>query len=314
MTGASIVEPQSIVGELSATSARACGLVAGVPVVAGCGDTAASLLACGAVKPGVCVDVAGTASVFAATTRAFVPDVQRGMLSCARSVTPGLWHPYAYVNGGGMNLEWFRKLAAGVGPRGAAARDPVDLSTLDRLVVAIPLTEDLPIFVPHLAGRNSPPQTSLRGAWTGLTHDHGVAALYRAVLEGVALEYALYAAAINELSPSAPLRELRVTGGGAASGTWNAIKADVLQIPVRPVTQSQGAAAGAAIIAGWGTGVFSSPEAAARRWVSLGAAVRPRRSAAAVVKRRLARYQSLLHSLDPHATMPARAASTQETT
>jgi xylulokinase len=266
------------------------------------------------VKPGICVDVAGTASVFAATTAAFVPDIQRGMLSCARSATPGLWHPYAYVNGGGMNLEWFRSLAAGVGPRGAAAREPVDLSTLDRLAGGIPLTEDLPIFVPHLAGRNSPPQTALRGAWTGLTHDHGLAALYRAVLEGVALEYAVYAAAIKELAPSASLRELRVTGGGAASGTWNAIKADVLQLAVRPVTQSQGAAAGAAIIAGWGTGVFSSPEAAARRWVSLGAAVRPRRSAAAVVKRRLARYESLLHALDPHATMPARAARTRETT
>ena len=308
-----IVEPQSIVGELSATSARACGLAAGVPVVAGCGDTAASLLACGATKPGVCVDVAGTASVFAATTRAFVPDVQRGMLSCARSVTPGLWHPYAYVNGGGMNLEWFRKLAAGIAPRGAAGRALPDCATLDRLAAPILLSDELPLFVPHLAGRNSPPQPRLRGAWTGLTHEHGLGELYRAVLEGVALEYSLYAAAIAGLAPSAPLRELRVTGGGAASGLWNSIKADVLQLAVRPVTQSQGAAAGAAIIAGWGTGVFSSPEAAARRWVSLGAAVRPRRSAAAVVTRRLARYQSLLHALDPHATMPARATSTQET-
>jgi xylulokinase len=236
------------------------------------------------------------------------------MLSCARSATPGLWHPYAYVNGGGMNLEWFRSLAAGVGPRGAAARDPVDLSTLDRLAAAIPLTDDLPIFIPHLTGRNSPPQPSLRGAWTGLAHEHGVAALYRAVLEGVALEYALYAAAIAELAPSASLRELRVTGGGAASGIWNAIKADVLQLAVRPVTQSHGAAAGAAIVAGWGAGVFSSPEAASRRWVSLGAVVRPSRGAAAVVKRRLTRYQSLLHSLDPHATMPARVAGDPETT
>ena len=308
-----IVEPQSIVGQHTATSARACGLFAGVPVVAGCGDTAASLLACGAVKPGVCVDVAGTASVFAATTSAFVPDIQRGMLSCARSATPGLWHPYAYVNGGGMNLEWFRSLAAGVGPRGAAARDPVDLSTLDRLAAAMPLTEDLPIFVPHLTGRNSPPQPALRGAWTGLTHEHGVAALYRAVLEGVAFEYALYAAAINELAPSASLRELRVTGGGSASGVWNAIKADVLQLAVRPVEQSHGAAAGAAIVAGWGAGVFSSPEAAARRWVSLGSPVLPQRRVATVVTRRLARYQSLLHALDPHATMPARGAGTKET-
>jgi len=130
----------------------------------------------------------------------------------------------------------------------------------------------------------------------------------------VPLEYALYAAAINELAPSVSLRELRVTGGGAASGIWNAMKADVLQLPVRPVQQSQGAAAGAAIIAGWGMGVFPSPEAAARRWVSPGLPVRPRRTAAAVVNRRLARYQSLLHTLDPHATRPARVAGEPEMT
>ena len=104
-----------------------------------------------------------------------------------------------------------------------------------------------------------------------------------------------------------------MTGGGAASGTWNAIKADVLQLAVRPVEQSHGAAAGAAIIAGWGAGVFSSPDAAARRWISLGDVVRPSRSAAAGVTRRLARYQSLLHALDPHATMPARGAAAKET-
>lgn len=291
-----IVPPQEVVGSLTAASARACGLPAGVPVVAGCGDTAASLLACGATRPGVCVDVAGTASVFAATCRAFAADVTQGILSCARSVTPGLWHPYAYVNGGGMNVEWFRELLAAGG--GAPRRLP-NAAALDRLAAAVETADDLPMFVPHLAGRVSPPQPHLRGAWTGLTHAHGTGALYRAVLEGVALEYALSVAAIRALLPSATLSELRVTGGGAASTVWNRIKADVLQLPVRPVIDSQGAPAGAAIVAGWGVGLFPSPDAAARRWVEVGAAVKPARRAANCAGRRLARYRALLAVLDP---------------
>lgn len=298
-----IVAPQEIIGTLTAATARACGLTAGVPVVAGCGDTAASLLACGATKPGVCVDVAGTASVFAASCSEFTPDAEQGILSCARSVTPGLWHPYAYVNGGGMNIEWFRAIVSAVG---SAGRRLPDVAALDRLAAAVEPADDLPLFVPHLAGRNSPPQPHLRGAWTGLTHAHGVGALYRAVLEGVALEYAAYVAAIRRLLPAAKLDELRVTGGGAVSAVWNRIKADTLQFPVRPVVESQGAPAGAAIVAGWGAGVLKSPDAAARQWVETSAAVKPARSEAARAARRLEQYRTLLHALDPTASAATR--------
>lgn len=296
-----IVAPEEVVGTLTAAAARACGLGAGVPVVAGCGDTAASLLACGATKPGICVDVAGTASVFAASCSAFTPDAKEGLLSCARSVTPGLWHPYAYVNGGGMNIEWFRGIFAPAGKAGRTAAQPADIAALDRLAAAVEPADDLPLFVPHLAGRNSPPQPHLRGAWTGLTHAHGVGELYRAVLEGVALEYAVYMAAIRRLLPTAKLDELRVTGGGAASTVWNRIKADTLQLPVRPVVESEGAPAGAAIVAGWGTGLLKSPDAAARQWVETSTAVKPVRAEATRAARRIDRYCTLLRALDPAA-------------
>lgn len=290
-----IVSPQTVVGELTPSAAKACGLKPGVPVVAGCGDTAASLLACGATKPGVCVDVAGTASVFAATSARFTPDTRGGILACGRAASPGLWHPYAYVNGGGMNIEWCRGLfaAAGVGHAAAA-----DTAALDRLAEAVVPADDLPLFVPHLAGRNSPPQPHLRGAWAGLTHAHGIGALYRGVLEAVALEYGIYVQAIRGLLPAARLFELRVTGGGATSHAWNRIKADMLQLPVRPVVDDPGAPAGAAIVAGWGVGLLPSPHAAVTQWVRLGPAIRPSRKVAAFASRRLARYRALLDTLE----------------
>jgi len=96
-----IVEPWSQVGELTEQAAREFGLAAGTVVAAGCGDTAACALGAGLVRPGMLMDIAGTAAVFAATTGEFVADRQQRTLLTMHSVIPGLYHPLAYVAGGG---------------------------------------------------------------------------------------------------------------------------------------------------------------------------------------------------------------------
>ncbi|MCX6896239.1 MAG: FGGY family carbohydrate kinase [Verrucomicrobia bacterium] len=287
-----IVEPSARIGGLTAEFAARCGLPAGTPVIAGCGDTAASFLSCGATAPGICVDVAGTASVFAATTDAFAPDVHGGTLGCGQSVTPGLWHPYAYVNGGGMNLEWFRREFGG-----AATFDE-----LNKLAAAVVPSDALPLFVPHLGGRVSPGWPALRGAWAGLTWDHARGEMFRAVLEGVALEYALYQQALRRLLPGAAFAELRITGGGEKSAVWNQIKADALQMPIVQIENSGGAPMGAAMLAGVGAGIFTDPHTVAQRWVRLGRRFLPDASRAAHYQKRAARYEALLKTLNEWAT------------
>lgn len=296
-----IVEPQAIVGKIAARAAARCGLTAGTPLVAGCGDTAASFLACGASCEGVCVDVAGTASVFAATTGQFRADVEHGMLGWGRSATPGLWHPYAYINGGGMNVEWFaRQIAASAKPASSKAIDQ-----LDRQAARIVPTAEDPMFVPHLGGRVSPSQPCLRGGWAGVTWSHTAAHLYRAVLEAVAMEYCLYRDVLAALNPELGMREIRVTGGGGESALWNQIKADALQTPVVEVTRREGAPLGVALVAGYGVGLFDNLDAAARRWIKTASAVRPDRSLAAHYRSRQTRYQRLLGLMDEWANAPA---------
>ena len=177
-----IVQPAGVVGEIRDKEARSCGLGEGTLLAAGCGDTAASFLACAANKAGIGVDVAGTASVFAATTANFAADKKHRVLGCGRSVVRGLWHPYAYISGGGMNLDWFRKDIAGL----------TNLDDLNRRAARIEANGDSPMFLPHLGGRACPSEPEMRGAWVGLQWGHSQAHLYRAVLEAVALEYAIY--------------------------------------------------------------------------------------------------------------------------
>ena len=291
-----IVDPASIIGQLTVAAARRCGLTPGVPVVAGCGDTAASFLACGAVTEGIGVDVAGTASVFAMTTAAFRPDVKHRILACGQSAVAGLWHPYAYINGGGMNLEWFCREMANRGC--ASGRSQTTLEDLDKQAATIKPDVLLPLFVPHLGGRVCPAQPDLRGAWTGLAWDHSFAHLYRAVLEGGALEYAVYKQGLLKLYDELKIKELRVTGGGEQSSLWNQIKADALQTPLRRVSRSEGAPLGAAMLAGFGVGVLRSLPEAARQWVALAETTRPQRALAPLYAARLARYETILERLN----------------
>ncbi|MGD0137854.1 MAG: FGGY family carbohydrate kinase [Tepidisphaeraceae bacterium] len=282
-----IVAPTSVVGQMRGKEARACGLKEGTLLAAGCGDTAASFLACRANQVGIGVDVVGTASVFATTVATFAADMKYRVLGCGRSVAPGLWHPYAYIHGGGMNLEWFRK---------EIASQP-EFDDLNRRAAAIRAGGALPMFLPHLGGRACPNQPAMRGAWVGLEWGHTLGHLYRAVLEAVALEYAIYQRIVLELFGPGGLRELRITGGGEKSELWNQIKADVLQMPVRRLAASEGAPAGAALVAGAAAGLWNDPGKKADEWVKLGPTVKPTRELAKWTTRRRERYEALLEQL-----------------
>jgi xylulokinase len=302
-----IASPLEVVGKVTAAAARESGLRAGTPVAAGLGDTAASFLACGAVEPGICVDVAGTASVFAATTSAFAPDVAAGIMGCGRSAVPGLWHPYAYINGGGLNLNWFADRIAAAAPGKAGLAEVV--GRLGAGLAGLEPRLDDPYFIPHMEGRVMPSTPHMRGAWFGLTRDHDLPRLYRSLLEGVALEYALYRDAVRALHPGLALTELRATGGGARDEAWNALKAEVLDLPLVPVQRGGGAPMGAALVAGAAAGALPDLAGAARAWVKLGSAVRPTGRHRVVTAARIARYGALLAalarlSIDPGPTSP----------
>ncbi len=289
-----IVNPWEVVGELMGVMARRCGLRAGVPVIAGCGDTAASFLASGATQEGICVDVAGTASVFAATTRAFRPDEQNRILSCGQAATPGLWHPYAYINGGGMNLEWFH------GWLGMCGQRPVPRQGFDDLDrrAAMLSPNELPLFLPHLGGRVSPSWPHLRGAWVGLTWTHTPLHLWRSMLEAVALEYGIYKRTLLRLYPDLRLTEVRVVGGGEKSELWNQIKADVLASRVIQINRAEGAPLGSALLAAHGVGLIKDLDKTARQWIAVNRVFRPSRRLSSHYQKRLNRYEDLLKTLN----------------
>ena len=117
--------------------------------------------------------------------------------------------------------------------------------------------------------------------------------LYRAVLEGVALEYGIYLRTLETLFGRARSTEVRVTGGGEKSAVWNRIKADTLGVPIVQVMGAGGAPLGSALLAGYGDGRCDGHRGRALQWIHTGAVTEPdprraprRRSAGPTATRR----------------------------
>lgn len=258
-----IVEPWRVVGEVTEDTAGQFGLAPGTIIAAGCGDTAAGALGAGIVRPGMLFDSAGTASVLAGCTDTFVADVEHQALLTMRSVIPGLWHPLAYIGGGGQALNWYRDkfFAATLGQPATGSSEHYTL--LDELVDEVPPGSDGLYFSPHLSGRICPATPEMRGAWFGFSFGHTQAHFYRAMLEAIAFEYAYYLGILKHYIPNLQLSEARVIGGGARSRVWNQIKADVLGVPYRRLRLAEFGPWGCAMIAGKAAGIYDDLAAVA---------------------------------------------------
>jgi xylulokinase len=284
-----IVEPTDVIGTVTAEAAERSGLPVGTPVAAGAGDQAAASLGAGVVEPGQAFDSAGTASVFAMCVPEFSPDIRAKTLLASHSVVAGVYITLAFINGGGLALRWFRDQVAT-----ELAQDPRAYEKLDALAAEVGPGAGGLLWYPHVQGCVLPPQPHARGAWVGLTSAHRYGHLFRAILEGIAYEYALWA----QLAPG-ELTEARVLGGGARSMLWNSIKADVLGIDWVRTKRQECGVLGDALIAAAAAGQVSDVAATAKSWQETADSVRPNRERRERYTPLLAAYGHLRTQLAP---------------
>lgn len=298
-----IVEPATVVGELTAQAAGACGLRAGVPVAAGLGDTAAGVLGAGVVRPGQLLDTAGTAAVFAISTAEHRPDVDDRTLIVMRGALPEQWVALSYLSGGGL-LDWMGALF-----ENDEADGPTDYEGLGAAAERAAVGSGDLIFVPHLDGRLLPSQPRMRGAWIGLNRHHRRDDLTRSVLESVAYEYAGYLRVMRTLHPDLDPGDVRVIGGGARSAAWCRIKSSILGLPYVRLQREEFSCWGAALVAGAAVGVFDDLGAAAESGTAVRDSFTPDPSSHELYARMCSRYERAVAALgrDDHAPAPAGA-------
>ncbi len=248
-----IRSPYDVVGGLTKAAAEVCGLRAGTPITAGCGDSAASSLGAGITEPGILYDVAGTASIFSACTDFFAPDTENRTVLYAHSVIRDLWIPLAYISGGGLCLRWFRDTFLGASSGGSG------YGLLEQEAAGVEPGSAGLYFIPHFAGRTCPNDPSVRGTWLGLEWHHTRAHMYRSVMEAIAYEYRLYNKIISDKTGQNASVVYGV-GGGSESTVFNQIKADVLGADYVPMKCGDTGIAGSALIAGMAAGLYSDEQ------------------------------------------------------
>ncbi len=287
-------ESQEITGRVSAEGAAATGLRKGTPVVVGAGDQAAGAVGMGIVRPGAVSATIGTSGVvFAATDRPALD--QQGRVHTFCHAVPGRWHVMGVTQGAGLSLRWFRD-RFGVAEQATLKekRDAYDL--LCEEAATAPPGSDGALWAPYLMGERTPHlDPHARAALVGLTASHTRAHIIRAILEGVA--FSLRDTLMIFAEMNVPVETIRLGGGGARAPLWRQIQADVYGHSVESLAAEEGAAFGAALLAGVGGGVWSSVDEACAQTVRVASCVEPDQQAAALMTSRYAAYRALYPAL-----------------
>ncbi len=252
-------ESPQVCGKVSAAGAEATGLRVGTPVVAGAGDQAAGAVGMGIARAGAVSATIGTSGVvFAATDRPALDP--QGRLHTFCHAIPGRWHVMGVTQSAGLSLRWFRdRFGVLSGVKTNDGRDPYDI--LADEAAAAPAGSEGAFWVPYLMGERTPHlDPNARAALLGLTASHTRGHIIRAVMEGVAYSLKDTFTIFEEMK--IPVTSIRLGGGGARSPLWRQIQADVYSHEVEIVAAEEGAAYGAAILAGTGVGAWSSVDEA----------------------------------------------------
>jgi xylulokinase len=258
-----------------------------VPGAPGAGDQAAGALGVGVDRPGPVSVVLGTSGVVFAALPEYRPDPEgRAHVFC--HAVPGGWHAMGVMLSAAGSLRWFRDIAAPGVP-------------FDRLVEeadAVGPGCDGVLFAPYLSGERTPhADPNARAAFTGLELRHSRAVLTRAVLEGVAFGLRDSLELLRDLGVEPAVG--RASGGGARSRLWLTIVASALGIPLEVAEAEEGAAYGAALLAGVAGGTFADVHEAVARCVRVRERVEPDPAWQRVYESQYARFRSLYPALRP---------------
>ena len=135
-----------------------------------------------------------------------------------------------------------------------------------------------PIFLPHLQGERAPIwQSNLKGMFYGMTSKTDVSQLARAVYEGVAFSSRLLLESL-ETSANHVSSEINCGGGGFQSDIWNQIRANILNKKINRLSIKDPGILGAAGIAGFGVGVYSSIDEAFKKITKFDRSYRPEKN------------------------------------
>jgi xylulokinase len=208
-----LFEGTQITGNVLPDIAQRWGM-AQIPVIAGGGDNAAGAVGVGLYQTGQAMLSLGTSGVYFAVSDGFLRNPESAVHSFCHAL-PKTWHLMSVMLSAASCIDWAGKLTG-------APSVPALLQQVEKSKEA-----DSPVwFLPYLSGERTPHNNpNAKGSFFGFTHQHGPNDLARAVLEGVgfALAEGIDVLHATGLQP----KSITLIGGGARSGYWRQMLADI---------------------------------------------------------------------------------------
>ncbi|GHT91417.1 xylulokinase [Spirochaetia bacterium] len=241
-------------GTVSIEAAKRFGLVEGTPLLAGAADMACAALGTGVFRPPDAAVTIGTSATFLCA----VSDLPAPNSTARGKVT---YHPHAagghFALGshfsGGLAVNWLGALLS--------PGEQINYSLIDELAEkAADIEQGNLLCLPFLSGSGTPYFSSADGAaFIGLDQTSNKAILLKSLLEGIAFNLR-QSLEIFEAVNGGPLDDIIIAGGGSRIKGWSQIITDIFERKTREVRCPDASAVGAAVLAGYGAGIFSNLE------------------------------------------------------
>jgi len=252
------------IGETTPAACDLLGVPAGVPVFAGGPDFIVSIIGTGTVAPGRACDRAGTSEGINLCADRTTSDPR--LLSVGH-VIDGYTNISGIVSTSGKALQWFKEIT------GQAAAPFEDVFGD---IEQVPAGSNKLIFLPYLAGERAPIwDPNARGAFVGLTMNHGRREMTRAVVESVGFAIRDIITVMEEVGLH--VDDMRITGGQAKSAPWIQTKADITGKRFLLPVMKDAELAGDLAIALYGLGHYESLAEAAENAVQIERIFEPRK-------------------------------------
>lgn len=257
---APLCECIEVVGKTTQEIQELTGIPAGVPVIAGGGDSVVSAIGTGVIREGSSFTSIGTSGIICTNTKGIKSDPV-GRVNTYCSAVPGMWTVITCSITSGFALKWLKENFCVAEEIEAQRRGEDIYNLLNEEANEVRVGAEGLIFLPYLMGDRTPHLNSdAKGCFLGITAKHNRRHFVRAVMEGTAYSLMEGIQVMKELGIE--LDEYVLCGGGAKGKIWREIIADVYGSSVTTVQNDSGSAIGAAVLAACGSGLYTSLEEA----------------------------------------------------
>ncbi|MFL6559543.1 MAG: xylulokinase, partial [Bacillus sp. (in: firmicutes)] len=250
-----LVESHACVGTISAEFAQATGLSEATKVFAGGADNACGAIGSGILTEGKTLCSDGTSGVVLSYEERNDLDFE-GKVHYFNHGEENTYYTMGVTLAAGYSLSWFKDTFG----------QQEEFAQFLGNIESVPAGSNGLLFTPYIVGERTPhADSNIRGSFIGVDASHERKHFTRAVLEGITFS-------LNESleifrSNGKTIDSIISIGGGAKNETWLQMQADIFNARIEKLSSEQGPGMGAAMLAAYGCGWFTSLKECADQFI-----------------------------------------------